>query len=224
MTIECHERIARYHILCLHWKGGVGSEEWSEQQELEQLRKTIRSLTEFYADIRAQTGKSAPNEAEFRAYNLLLHHRDPETLREIETLPNIIFDAPSVQCALKLRSFAQGAGSARPARAEAALNLWTHFFAELKSPRAKYLLACLAENIFPQVRAGAVRAMGMAYLGIHAPLATEDLRSMLSMDTEEEARAFVRGRGFPEVSVANERGETKIAMRVDRNTERIPGE
>jgi hypothetical protein len=40
LTIECHERIARYHILCLHWKGGRGAEEWSEQQELEQLRKS----------------------------------------------------------------------------------------------------------------------------------------------------------------------------------------
>ena len=37
IAIECHERIARYHILCLHvlreW------ENFSESQELEQLRK-----------------------------------------------------------------------------------------------------------------------------------------------------------------------------------------
>lgn len=37
LAIECHERIARYHILCLHvlreW------ENFSESQELEQLRK-----------------------------------------------------------------------------------------------------------------------------------------------------------------------------------------
>lgn len=39
-AIECHERIARYHILCLHWRGGVDAEGWSEQQELEQLRKS----------------------------------------------------------------------------------------------------------------------------------------------------------------------------------------
>lgn len=36
-AVECHERIARYHILCLHvlreWK------DFSESQELEQLRK-----------------------------------------------------------------------------------------------------------------------------------------------------------------------------------------
>lgn len=49
ITIECHERIARMHILYLHWKGGGGNgnreegnenEGWSEQQELEQLRKS----------------------------------------------------------------------------------------------------------------------------------------------------------------------------------------
>lgn len=37
LAVECHERIARYHILCLHrlreW------ENFSESQELEQLRK-----------------------------------------------------------------------------------------------------------------------------------------------------------------------------------------
>jgi hypothetical protein len=40
IAIECHERIARYHILCLHFlrdKEGVGS--YQEQQELEQVRK-----------------------------------------------------------------------------------------------------------------------------------------------------------------------------------------
>ncbi len=91
IAIECHERIARYHILCLHWRGGPGAEGWSEQQELEQLRKTMRSLIEFYDDDRRKSSangassgasQSCPNEAEFRAYNLLLHLRDPETLRE----------------------------------------------------------------------------------------------------------------------------------------------
>lgn len=39
-AIECHERIARYHIMCLHDlhdKEGLGS--YQEAQELEQLRK-----------------------------------------------------------------------------------------------------------------------------------------------------------------------------------------
>jgi SAC3/GANP family len=58
LTIECHERIARYHILTLHFRGGLANEDgslggqvknadgttsensWSEQQELEQLRKS----------------------------------------------------------------------------------------------------------------------------------------------------------------------------------------
>lgn len=44
IAIECHERIARYHILCLHFlrdKEGVGS--YQEQQELEQVRKGKQS-------------------------------------------------------------------------------------------------------------------------------------------------------------------------------------
>lgn len=59
ITIECHERIARMHILYLHWKGGKAcakedagdGREWSEQQELEQLRKSEYFEGELQNDI-----------------------------------------------------------------------------------------------------------------------------------------------------------------------------
>ncbi|PWN87546.1 hypothetical protein FA10DRAFT_269500 [Acaromyces ingoldii] len=194
LTIECHERIARYHILCLHWKGGIGAEGWSEQQELEQLRKTIRSLTEFYEDLRQSSGRPSPNEAEFRAYNLLLHMHDPETLREAEMLPAEVFDAPSIQAALRLRAYAQRSNNVarrgRPSNTESTLNLWTRFFEELKhSEDVSYLLACLAENTFTMVRAGAVKAMGKAY-GKMGVVPVDYLRRSLGMDDDEGARAF----------------------------------
>lgn len=194
LTIECHERIARYHILCLHWKGGTGAEGWSEQQELEQLRKTIRSLTEFYEDLRQSSGRPSPNEAEFRAYNLLLHMHDPETLREAEMLPSEVFDAPSIQAALRLRAYAQRSNNVarrgRPSNTESTLNLWTRFFEELKhSEDVSYLLACLAENTFTMVRAGAVKAMGKAY-GKMGVVPVDYLRRSLGMDDDEGARAF----------------------------------
>ncbi|CEH16900.1 Nuclear protein export factor [Ceraceosorus bombacis] len=221
MTIECHERIARYHILCLHWKGGRGAEEWSEQQEMEQLRKTIRSLSEFYADLRALTGKSAPNEAEFRAYELLLHHRDPDTLREIERLPPIIFDSPTLQTALRLRGLAQGAGPDKPRDgSEGSLNLWTRFFAETKKARVPYLLACLAETIIPTVRAGALRAMSSAYMAQHPPLPVQDLTNDLSFDSQEEALEFARNRGIGEQWTTEESGKKTLAVRIDNKTER----
>lgn len=201
IAIECHERIARYHILCLHWRGGPGAEGWSEQQELEQLRKTMRSLIEFYDDNRRKSATSAgavvqpsPNEAEFRAYNLLLHLRDPETLREAELLPGDIFRAPAVQTALNLRQLAQRSNNlekrGQPRNTEATLNFFSKFFAELRKPSVNYLMACLAENSFSSVRIGAVKAMGKAYMAQHRGLPIETMRNALAMDSDEQVIAL----------------------------------
>lgn len=45
LAIECHERIARLHILCLHEMRGI--KDYTEHLELEQLRKgaSTRSLS-----------------------------------------------------------------------------------------------------------------------------------------------------------------------------------
>ncbi|KAE8270401.1 hypothetical protein A4X09_0g1932 [Tilletia walkeri] len=175
LAIECHERIARLHILCLHARGGPGADKWSEQQELEQLRKTLRSLIEFYDDRRQAVLSAsgapavAPNEAEFRAYNLLLHLRDPETLREVELLPTSVFLSPQVQVALRLRTCAQRSNNierrGQPMNEEATLNFFTAFFKEVdRLPVGSgYLLACLAENVFTDIRRGAIKAMCHAY-------------------------------------------------------------
>lgn len=39
VAVEAHERIARFHILCLHEMSHLDEERFSEQQETEQLRK-----------------------------------------------------------------------------------------------------------------------------------------------------------------------------------------
>lgn len=40
LAIECHERIARFHILSLHEMREQGTETYSEGLEMEQLRKS----------------------------------------------------------------------------------------------------------------------------------------------------------------------------------------
>ncbi|SHO77490.1 Similar to S.cerevisiae protein SAC3 (mRNA export factor) [Malassezia sympodialis ATCC 42132] len=194
IAIACHERIARYHILCLHWKGGVGADAWSEQQELEQLRKTLRSLIEFYDDQRL-LGHTYPNEPEFRGYNLLLHARDPETLREVELLPTNVFTAPPLQWALRLHTLLQRSNllekRGQPQNTEATPNFFTRFFKDLARPEVSYLTACLAENLFASVRIGAVKTLGRAYLPQHNGLPLHQVVAMLGMDSHDEARTFL---------------------------------
>ncbi|CAD6928435.1 unnamed protein product [Tilletia controversa] len=195
LAIECHERIARLHILCLHARGGPGADKWSEQQELEQLRKTLRSLIEFYDDRRQAAGSVrgaptvAPNESEFRAYNLLLHLRDPETLREVELLPTSVFLSEQVQVALRLRTCAQRSNNiekrGQPMNEEATLNFFTAFFKEVdRLPVGRgYLLACLAENVFTDLRRGAIKAMCHAYVE-RLPPAFDFVRKSLGLGAE----------------------------------------
>ncbi|KAJ1022495.1 hypothetical protein NDA16_003484 [Ustilago loliicola] len=226
IAIECHERIARYHILCLHWRGGPGAEGWSEQQELEQLRKTMRSLIEFYDDNRRKASASnsgnaghqtSPNEAEFRAYNLLLHLRDPETLREAELLPGDIFRSPLVQTAINLRQLAQQSNNlekrGQPRNTEATLNFFSKFFAELRKPNVNYLMACLAENSFSSIRIGAVKAMSKAYMAQHRALPIERVQHVLGMDSAEQVVAMATHLGI-EIEYES---DTLVGIKIHRN-------
>ncbi len=69
-AIDLHERIARFHILCSYEL--CERPEVSLQQEHEQLRKTLQSLLEYYAEA-AAAGRRCPHEPEFQAYYLATH-------------------------------------------------------------------------------------------------------------------------------------------------------
>ncbi|PWN29425.1 hypothetical protein BDZ90DRAFT_230299 [Jaminaea rosea] len=206
LTIQCHERIARWHILSLHWRGGsvdgqgqlrdswpADRDPWSQQQELEQLAKTLTSLCEFYDDLRLTSGQEAPSphEAEFRAYHLILNIFDPEVLRVVELLPEAVFDAPILQSAIKFRAYAQrsnrgGSGRANQLNTDAPMNLFSRFFAEIKLEQVPYLLACMLENQFGPVREGALKALSSNYNKAHRGPTLTFVQRALGADSPEE--------------------------------------
>ncbi|PLW16339.1 hypothetical protein PCANC_21158 [Puccinia coronata f. sp. avenae] len=191
IAIECHERIARYHILCLHFlrdKEGVGS--YQEQQELEQVRKVLQSLNEFYDDYRG-SNCFCPNEAEFRGYYLLTHLRDSDAARATERLPERIFSNHSLQSALQLQILAQcgnmsRAAGRRPANSPATLNAFTRLFKKVSSPQTSFLNACLLETHFSEIRVSALKALRSAQsrkYGAHVPLV--EIARLCKMSLEE---------------------------------------
>lgn len=207
IVIHCHERIARWHIFNLHWRGGgvqadgkrrdesaLGDRDpWSEQQELEQLAKTLTSLCEYYDDLRATTGQQtpSPHEAEFRAYHLLLNIYDPEVMRGVELLPEEIFDAPILQTSLRLRGYAQRANRGGTNRASALntaapMNFFSRLFQEARSPNVSYLLACVLEKQFAQVREGALKALSSNYNKAHRGPSVAFVRDALGADSDEQ--------------------------------------
>ncbi|KAJ2159561.1 actin cytoskeleton and mitosis protein [Coemansia sp. RSA 552] len=210
-TVAACERIARFHIVSLHIL--CGNKDFAEQQDMEQLRNTLKTLIELYDDHR-KAGSRCPNEAEFYAYYIVSHLRDPDAKRVAERLPKHVFMAPVVQQALKLHMLSDsgpaGSGARDPGNRYAAQSLATQFFRAVSSPATPLLLACLAEYRFPTIRQAALWAMYHAFPyqeGKEYPV--EDFAQMLAFDSLDEVREFCQLFG---VSV-NERG-VKLGERV----------
>ena len=165
-AVDCHERIARYHILCLHML--CDNPNFSEQQEMEQLRKVLQSLMEFYKDTKMSSSPiPSPNEAEFRAYYALVFLRDHDVTRQLQTLPEDIFFSRPMARSLRLRSLAQRSNDKFVQNnAEAAPNSFSRFFKEVQRS-ATYLESCVLEIWFGSVRTGALKALRQA-LGVKA--------------------------------------------------------
>ncbi|TIA92737.1 hypothetical protein E3P99_00468 [Wallemia hederae] len=188
VAIECHERIARYHILCLHEL--CDRTGWSDQQEIEQLSKVLLSLTEFYDDWRSATGEILPNEAEFRAYHLLIHLRDSSTAAAAERLPMELYLSQPIQLALKFHALARRSNEAllrgRPHNTVSSPNAYSRFFKLIQSSKTPFLMACLLETSFSQIRRGAFKAMRIAYPSKYRPFPVADLVKVLGCDDGEQ--------------------------------------
>ncbi|KAJ8292731.1 SAC3 family protein 1 [Rhodotorula toruloides] len=201
-AIECNERIARYHILAV----GTLREQsgFSESQELEQLRKVLKSLNEFYDDARSSGNPSpSPNEAEFRAYNILTHLRDPDIIWSCELLPPSIFSHTLLQRALAIHRLAQKSNIARGERASQ--NAFSRFFKLVAAPETPYLFACILSTHFNDVRRNALDALRMAFLQQHSAFPLRTLAKVLGCDDEEDARSVCEQLGV--VVRADERGK-----------------
>ncbi|KAJ2708851.1 actin cytoskeleton and mitosis protein, partial [Coemansia spiralis] len=191
-TVAACERIARFHIVSLHIL--CGHKDFAEQQDMEQLRNTLKTLIELYDDHR-RAGQRCANEAEFYAYYIVSHLRDSDAKRVAERLPAHIFTAPVVQQALRLHMLSESSGAVStrrdPGSRLGAQNLATQFFRAVAAPDTPLLLACLAEYRFPSIRRAALKAMCDAFPyqeGKEYPV--EDFAAMLAFDSADEVREF----------------------------------
>ena len=161
IAVECFERIARFHILALHQLSNPDNlrenENFDVYQDREQLANTLLSLSHFYDDYRHQV--SFPNEAEFRAYHMIMaitgHNFDMED--RIQSWPAYLIADARVQTALRLYQASGDTlfhhGPLRPfAPISVARNNSANFWTIMNSGAVSYLLACVAEIFFNQVR------------------------------------------------------------------------
>ncbi|EGV60487.1 mRNA export factor Sac3 [Yamadazyma tenuis ATCC 10573] len=200
-AIDCNERIVRIHLISLHIMAG-NEVEYSQQQELEQFNKALQTLMEIYQDVRNRGGL-CPNEPEFRAYYLLSHLRESEVEREIQNLPDYILYNDLVQLAIKFRSlssqnnivergFKNGVGS---------LNLFVEFFRLVYKETTPFLMACLLETQFNEIRFYALKSMTRGYHTKGKAYDGDTLRAMLGFDTVEQMIKFIE---YYDIDVIND--------------------
>ncbi|KAK6458697.1 SAC3/GANP/Nin1/mts3/eIF-3 p25 family-domain-containing protein [Scheffersomyces xylosifermentans] len=208
-AIDCNERIVRIHLLSLHVM--AGSEiEYSQQQELEQFNKALQTLVEIYQDVRNHGGV-APNEAEFRAYHLLSHIRDPELEREIQNLPSDIFQDKHIQLALHYRSIISQNNVVERgfSNSVGALNFFVEFFNNVYDKKTPFLMTCLLETHFSEIRFYALKAMARSYHTKGKAYSVEALKRTLGFDSSEKLVKFV---SYYDIDTIQDKGELLVDL------------
>lgn len=150
----------------------------------------LLSLMEFYDDLREE-GVETENEAEFRAYYLITHIHDHDIARQTMRLPRHVFFHPYMQRALRFYELLQRNNEILQTserrnkflNVEACQNYYTKFFKLIGDKDTPFLMACMLEWHFPDVRKGALKAMNRAYLFRHSGVEVEYLRQALAYDS-----------------------------------------
>lgn len=201
-AIECNELIARVHLLSLHIML-TSDQEYSKQQELEQFNKTLQTLSELYDyNRKGNPNFRSPREAEFRSYLLLSHINDPDIERQIQLLPQDIFDDPRIQLAITLRGMLQQAyGIQQKDVKENAPTLFAGLFQAIATDKnVSFLTSCLIESHFQDTRFGALASMARAYHPRGKPYVLSRLTKLLGFSNEDDTASFCKSYGMTVVT------------------------
>ncbi|KIW71012.1 hypothetical protein, variant [Phialophora macrospora] len=206
LAVECYERIARFHILSLHQLSNPDNlqegEHFDAFQEREQLNNTLLSLMYYYDDHRDRV--NFPNEPEFRAYLVIFEivSQTPNLEDRMQSWPASILNDQRVKTALKLYAAAGNTtlplGPLHPlATAAIAQGNGGRFWHVLASRSVPYIMACLAEMYFAEVRFAALdalwRSLKQSPLGQQArsrEWSLNDVTDFLGFDSEDQTREF----------------------------------
>lgn len=211
IAMDCFERIARFHILALHQLSlpeNVENSDFDAHQELEQLVKTLLSLTYYYDDNRGIV--TSPNEAEFRAYTIIIEIENPRPRLEQRagTWPKHVLEDQQVQMALSLYAMCGGIEDGKGnwfagTSFELAPGNPRSFFPFLKSPKVPYLLACVTEISFYYIRGLILESIceefkdGMANSQERKNWSAEDVQAILGFDDVDQTSGFCLSHGLP---------------------------
>lgn len=146
-AVNLVEQCARLHIHCA---GRLVAEEpqvFDSKINSENLTKCLQSLKYLYHDLKLR-GIHCSNEAEFRAYVVLLNLNDCQFFWEVKLLPATILHSPEIQFAIKVYLALES-------------NNYVRFFRLVRE--TTYMNACILLRYFTQVRVIALEMMLKTY-------------------------------------------------------------
>ncbi|KAI0552108.1 SAC3/GANP/Nin1/mts3/eIF-3 p25 family-domain-containing protein [Xylaria curta] len=203
--VYCLETIARFHVTALHLlsQDGFAAEDFSEQQEIEQLGKTLISLKELYDDC-VEQGIECANEAEFRGYYIVFNARNPSIKETVEGWGTRLWNTSGIRTAMCLVESLQNTwtlqGPLNPhAPTELALGAAAMFFSIVSSTEISYTMACFAEIHFNDVRKSILQIVRKSYTRPRdgpKDITPAFLKERLRFDTEDEAIEFAQKHGI----------------------------
>ncbi|KAG5449071.1 Germinal-center associated nuclear protein [Clonorchis sinensis] len=176
------ERIARFHIFCAARLVDQPIDSFDPRINSENLTQCLQTLKEMYSDLDADTGDQSncfcPNEAEFRAYMLLMNLNDQGALNDVQKLPSHLLRSPEMRFAVSVHE-------------SVTTNNYIRFFRLVH--QATFLSACLMHRYFVQVRSQALIRLAASFAGhprkdVQYPLST--LTRQLGFEDTQEAKSF----------------------------------
>lgn len=198
--IYCLETITRFHAVALHLLSKDGKEDFSEQQEREQLGKTLLSLMQVYDECK-DMDIEIEHEAEFRAYYLLFNAHDPFVMQQMQDWNrDFWFQSPEVQTVITLidamRNVWNGRGPMRPSMPLTTGSAsFISYFSIVENPQVSYTMACLAEIHFTEIRRHILKTLHKAYGRVRdgpKDLTAKVLNELFRFDTEGECVDFLK--------------------------------
>lgn len=146
-AVNLVEQCARLHIHCA---GRLVAEEpqvFDSKINSENLTKCLQSLKYLYHDLKLRS-VSCTNEAEFRAYVVLLNLNDCQFFWDVKQLPAAILHSGEIQFAIKVYLALES-------------NNYVRFFRLVRE--TTYMNACILLRYFTQVRVSALEMMIKTY-------------------------------------------------------------
>ncbi|KAK7749445.1 actin cytoskeleton and mitosis protein [Cytospora paraplurivora] len=205
--IYCLENIARFHAVALHLlsQEGFAAEDFSEQQEREQLGKTLLSLMQVYDECKDMKGVEMEHEAEFRAYYLLFNAHDPFVMQQMQDWNDKFwFQSTEIQTVVALIEAMQNVWNGRgPLRPQVPLTTgspsFATYFSIVEDPQLSYTMACFAEIHFTEIRRHLLKSIHKAYGRVRdgpKDLTANVLNDMFRFDTTDQCVAFLEELGM----------------------------